>query len=105
MTRIGNSVNGTRYSNAGWAALYTSDATVAVTKPGENKTIARSKQFTSLHSVRKYFYPKKHSHLFEGRTPMTTCTSSTNHIMLFNTIDFLNHFLDKSHCHMGEPLS
>lgn len=43
MTRIGNSVNGTRYSNAGWAALYTSDATVAVTKPGENKTIARSK--------------------------------------------------------------
>ena len=38
--------------------------------------------------MRKYFYPKKHSHLFEGRTPMTTCTSSTNHIMLFNTTDF-----------------
>ena len=43
MTRIGNSVNGTRYSNAGCAALYTSDATVAVTKPGENKTTIRSK--------------------------------------------------------------
>ena len=43
MTRIGNSVNGTRYSNAGCAALYTSDATVAVTKPVENKTTIRSK--------------------------------------------------------------
>ena len=43
MTRIGNSVNGTRYSNAGCAALYTSDATVAVTKPGENRTTIRSK--------------------------------------------------------------
>jgi len=43
MTRIGNNVNGTRYSNAGCAALYTSDATVAVTKPGENKITIRSK--------------------------------------------------------------
>lgn len=30
---MGRSVNGTRYSSAGWAALYTSDATVAVTNP------------------------------------------------------------------------
>lgn len=38
MVRSGRSVNGTRYNSAGWAALNTSDDTVAVNKPG-NKEI------------------------------------------------------------------
>lgn len=33
MVRRGNSVNGTKQSKAGWAALNTSEDTVAVTKP------------------------------------------------------------------------
>jgi len=33
MVKRGNSVNGTRYSRAGWAALKISEDTVAVTRP------------------------------------------------------------------------
>ena len=80
MTRIGNSVNGTRYSNAGWAALYTSDATVAVTKPGENKTITRSKLV--------YFIR------FSAKILLSQETFSL--IWRADTYDDL-HFLDKSH--------
>ena len=35
----GNRVNGTRYNNAGWAALNTSDETVAVNKPIKNVSL------------------------------------------------------------------
>lgn len=33
IVRSGNSVNGTKYNSAGWAALNTSELTVAVSRP------------------------------------------------------------------------
>lgn len=46
----GKSVKGTRYNNAGWAALNTSDDTVAVNKPTtEISNITQNRIISAIH--------------------------------------------------------
>lgn len=50
MVSNGSSVNGTKYKRAGWAALKTSDDTVAVKRPVKSKKInySRKKYFNQF---------------------------------------------------------
>lgn len=45
----GNNVNGTKYNKAGWAALNTSELTVAVNKPRKYLKVNEQKLINGIH--------------------------------------------------------